>query len=252
MVTTERGAWKCNACDHEGKTSREHLIHVAIGRVILGNRKLSPDQVRERLRDQHFREFGAYETPLEEGPSRPFWLNSHIRGLICERCNRTWARQLEEDAGENLYGFTMLGQAVDAQLLKRWAWFFAMKMWFSSWRPQALMDGPLRSVLPSRAKPDVSVEMPVVLARLDASPRQWSFAGTAGGLRGTGTITPHMFWIIRGVVWIVAATDAGKVSLPFRVTPLVPGIRLPQVPMIKRRQIIPLLEAPPASLGART
>jgi hypothetical protein len=27
--------WVCNACDHEGKTSREHLIHIAIGRVIL-------------------------------------------------------------------------------------------------------------------------------------------------------------------------------------------------------------------------
>ena len=32
-VASKPTVWVCNACEREGKTSKEHLIHIAIGRA---------------------------------------------------------------------------------------------------------------------------------------------------------------------------------------------------------------------------
>ena len=90
-------------------------------------------------------------------------------------------------------------------LMRRWAWFFTIKLWFMGTRPEAIAHGPLRPVLRSLAYPSVVVKMPVLVARLDASPKAWNFAAAARGWRGTDT--PFLAWIMSGVTW-VAATDA--------------------------------------------
>jgi hypothetical protein len=240
--------WTCNACDHEGKTSREHLIHIAIGRTILRNRRLTPDQVRAHLQNDYFREFGFYDRePLRSEPVESAWLNQAIGGLICRECNQTWARELEEAAGANLYDFTNLRGSADAHLLSRWAWFFAIKLWFMNVRPDVLSDGPLKPMLSKLADPRVSVGMPVLLARLDASPRDWSFAATARSWRGP--YSPFISWIIRGVVWIVVASDSRKITLPMPSTLLVHGLRLQDVVTITQRQLVPLIAAPAAEIG---
>ena len=102
--------WVCNACEREGRTSNEHLIHVAIGRVLVRNWSLPPEEVRRLLQTGPLGEFRLYERPYEDdSPSERTWLNQEIRGLICRECNMTWARQLEEDAGRNLYEFAFKG-----------------------------------------------------------------------------------------------------------------------------------------------
>jgi hypothetical protein len=241
------GSWTCNACDHEGKTSREHLIHVAIGRVILGNRGLSPDQVRTHLQSGRFRDFRYYESiDDDEGAAPVAWLNQELRGLICETCNNRWARQLEEDAGNNLYDFTMLRGKADAPLLRRWALYFAIKLWFAGTRSEDLAHGPLRPVLRSLADPGVTVKVPVLVARVDASPNVWNFVASAKGWRGSDT--PFMAWVMRGVVWVVAVTDGPKVTLPIPATPLVAGLRLQDARRMPKRLIAPLVLAPAREL----
>lgn len=81
-------SWTCNACDHEGEPSREHLIHVAIGRTILANRRFSPEEVRAHLQSDRYRQFSYYGDVLHDEPLGPAWLNQHIRGLICRECTR--------------------------------------------------------------------------------------------------------------------------------------------------------------------
>jgi hypothetical protein len=242
--------WSCNACDHEGKTSREHFLHIAIGRVILGNRNLKPDEVRAHLQNDHFRDFRYFESIDDDIDTAPLaWLNQELRGLICETCNNRWARQLEEDAGYNLYNFTLGRGRADGPLLRRWAWYFAIKLWFLGVRPEALADGPLRPVLRSLADPTVMVQMPVLVGRLDASPREWNFAAAAKGWRGGDADTPFMAWIIRGVVWIVTATDATKVTLPIPATPLTNGLRIQDAARVPRRLIPRLVLAPGRKLA---
>jgi hypothetical protein len=142
----------------------------------------------------------------------------------------------------------MLRGPADASLLQRWAWHFATKMWFMGARPEELSAGPLRPVLQKLADPSVSIQMPVMLARVHASARTWNIAGLAKSWRGAHT--PFIPFIIRGVIWIVTATAEPKVVLPIPVTPLTPGLLLHKVRLIRRRQSVPLFSAPPAKFPA--
>ena len=59
--------WTCNACGEVGDTSDEHLVHVAIGRVILGDAGLSRPHARMALRSPPYSEYARYAGPsLEE------------------------------------------------------------------------------------------------------------------------------------------------------------------------------------------
>jgi hypothetical protein len=241
-VVAKPTTWTCNACEHEGKTSKEHLIHIAIGRVILANRGMSPDEVRRHLRSGPFRDFRYIESIDDDFDSLDVaWLNQEIRGLICETCNQRWARQLEQEAGNNLYDFTHGRGKVNGPLLRRWAWYFAIKLWFAGTRPEGISHGPLLPVLRALADPDVMVKMPVLVARVQASPRDWSFAATGKGWRGEHT--PFIAWIIRGVVWVVTASGGPTVMLPIPATPLVSDLRLQDVKTIRQRQLVPLITA---------
>lgn len=237
--------WTCNACGFQGKTSKEHLIHVAVGRVILANKALSPESVREHLQDDEFKRYGLYASPSENDRLEDAWINGFIRGLICKGCNEGWARRLEEEAGANLYDFTILGGAANAEILRRWAWYFAMKLRYAHSRPEGLADGPLLTVLPTLADAEAKAALPVVLARLTASPRVWRFSAIGRGWAGADT--PFISWIVRGVVWMVVVPQGPKVILPIPTTPLVDGLRLYKVPTITKKQVVGMFTAPPAS-----
>lgn len=239
--------WRCNACGAEGKTSKEHLIHVAIGRVILNDKRLSREQVRERLQDKRHRGFQLYN--LEDGfpmsdeqIEGPAWFNQEIRGLICVDCNEDWARILEENAGNNLYDFTHLYGKADGTLLRRWAWFFAVKLWWGHSRTESLADGPLLPILSKLAQLDANVEMPVRVARLTSSTRTWDFSSIMRGWAGRSN--PYIFWIIGGVVWMVVGKPPGPIRLPIRTTELVDGLTLPRVPTIRKRDLVRAFTAP--------
>ena len=244
--------WKCNACGAEGATSREHLFHIAIGRVIVADKGLTPDQVRTRLQDAYHRDFRLYKlggSPIADEEEGAAWFNQAIEGLICMGCNKRWAKELEEQAGENLYDFTNLHGRADARLLRRWAFFFATKLWWGHRRTEPLAGGLLLPFLGKLVDPAVRIDMPVRLARLTSSPRDWSFAGIMRGWAGTKS--PYIMWIMRGVVWMVVAKSPHQISLPVRTTELVDGLTLPQVPAIRRRELVPLFKAPPWPPGSR-
>lgn len=245
-MTSKPKIWVCNACGYEGKTSNEHLIHIAIGRVLVRNWSLPPNEVRRLLRTGHFGEFRLYERPYEhDTPGKQAWLNQEIRGLICRECNMRWARQLEEDAGKNLYEFLNHRGKIDARLFHRWAWFFATKLWFAHSRTEGLAEGPLLPVLRQLAKPDVNIKMPVYLARLDAPSRKWQFGARIRGWAGEDG--PFMFWIIRGLVILVVAEGGPTVTLPVPSISLREGLRFQDVQMIKPRYVENLVKAPAAT-----
>jgi hypothetical protein len=79
---------------------------------------LSPEEVRKHLQNDYFGQFTIpTRDPFSDDPkTRPTWLNQAIKGMICEACNNGWARQLEEEAGTNLYDFSNLHGHADAAL----------------------------------------------------------------------------------------------------------------------------------------
>ena len=240
--------WTCNACGSEGPTSREHLIHVAIGRVILADRGLSSDEVRRRLQEEEYREFRRYAIgqgfPLGEKDVGQAWFNTEIRGLICRSCNSGWAKDLEEAAGPRLYSFVHLHGQADEQVLRRWAAFFAIKLWWAYRRTEVLADGALRSILPKLADPKVQVEPSVCVARLHgASPQRWNFAGTMGGW-AAGLDGPYIPWIIRGVVWIFVLAKRHTTGGPIPSTELVNGVTLADIERVGPADLVALLDAP--------
>ena len=162
----------------------------------------------------------------------------------------TGFRELEELAGTNLYDFTLGGGAADGPLLRRWAPYFATKLWFINRRTEALADGPLRSILSTLADPGARVLLPVRLARIDASPRRWHYAALAAE-GWAGDPDPYIAWVIRGVIWMVVL-GGPRGTLPIRTIELTDGLRLSKVPLVRRRDLVRLLSAPPADLTKLT
>jgi hypothetical protein len=160
--------------------------------------------------------------------------------------SRKGERQLEEDAGKNLYDFLNLRGKIDARLFQRWAWYFATKLWFSHARTEFLSDGGLRPVLTKLAKPEVAVGMPIHLARLDASERTWQYASRIRGWAGDDS--PFMFWVMRGLVILVVADPGPTIVLPIPSTQLREGLRLQDIQVIRPRYVKNLVDAPPVTI----
>ena len=102
----------CNGCGLETQPSKEHLIHLAVGRVLFRNNQLTTKEMRDRLQRDWFSELRGYVDPLKEDPfegGKPVRLGEWVKNLICADCNRTWARKLEEEAGSELDTWTDIG-----------------------------------------------------------------------------------------------------------------------------------------------
>lgn len=54
-------------------------------------------------------------------------MDRYIENLLCADCNVGWARELEEEAGANLFRFLHEDGPLDAQLMKRWLVFFTSR-----------------------------------------------------------------------------------------------------------------------------
>jgi len=110
VAPVARSDTTCNGCGRRRPTSKEHLLHVAVAQVLLKDRSISTGRERDAAlrRDPFFKGLKLYRNPLAGNPERPIYLDVYIENLICESCNRTWARLLEEEAGPNLYQFIHL------------------------------------------------------------------------------------------------------------------------------------------------
>ena len=243
-ATSEPDTWTCNACGYLGPSSNEHLLHVAIGRVILGNAGLTRDEVRAGLQSEHFRGYGLYAEPTASERLEPGWANTEIYGLICEECNQRWANRLELDAGKALYGFIIGGEPADA-ILRRWAWYFATKLWWTHKRTEGLASGPLLPLLSKIAEPRVNIPMGVHVVRLPVDADLWNFAANFRGWAGIDERNAYIPWVIRGVAMMVVASASPTIYLPIpRSTNLTEGLRLRDVPMLAPDEIRPLFAAP--------
>lgn len=250
-ATSKPDVWTCNACGDVGATSREHLIHVAIGRVILGNAGLSKDEVRAGLQSERFRQFGLYREPSLSEREGPAWSNQSIRGLICKECNETWAKELEEEAGKALFGFINGGEPAQAALLRRWAWYFAIKLWWANTRTETLADGPLQPMLAQIAKPDAQVVSPMLVrvVRLPFKGEEWDFAANVRGWAGVQE-SAFIPWVMRGVAMLAVCVFGSTMYLPIPDSAeLTQGLRLSAVPTLKPEEVPPLFTAPPVVPG---
>ncbi|MFL5798478.1 MAG: hypothetical protein ACJ77A_11175 [Actinomycetota bacterium] len=194
----------CNGCGEEKPTSWEHLIHLVIGRVLLKDHGVAPTELRPRLRTHPwYKELDLWEhDPVEGEPVRKVNLaDAKIRNLLCRDCNGSWARRLEEQGGERLYQFIHLHRPADAPVMRRWVMFFAMKLWWTERRTEALRHGDLHQVFDVLRRSGSSIETSIRVARLRASRDRWRFAFVRRGRvpGGTDSIV-FIFW---GVVFVV-------------------------------------------------
>ncbi len=221
------GTIKCNGCGEAGPTSREHLIHQAIGAVIFRDRDIRTADLRRRLADDPFLSgFLRHEAGADpEG----ILFDDYIENLVCQQCNNLWANQLKQQAGPNLYGFVHEDGPADGRLLRRWVWFFAIKMWWYRERTEALRWGDLHPVLSRLANPETQVLMYTRVARLNADPATWRF----GWARST--VRPDIrfqFWFC-GIAFFALAQGSGMPRLPFKTIELTEGMTVADVPTIR-------------------
>jgi hypothetical protein len=128
--------------------------------------------------------------------------------------------------------------------LRRWAWFFAIKLWFTNSRTEFLADAPGGAVLQKLMQPDANVAMPVRLVRLPFSDRDWDFATNVRGWAGLAD-SPYIVWIVRSLAFLVVGSGAPTIRLPIPTSiELTDGLRLHQVPTLRRNQVPPLFTAP--------
>lgn len=221
------GTFTCNCCGKLRPTSREHLIHQAIGAVIFRDPHIRTADLRRRLRyDEFLTGFLRHEAGHDP---QGILFDDSIENLLCKRCNNEWANQLEQRAGANLYGFVHEGGAADGPLLRRSVWFFAIKMWWYRERTEALQWGELRPVLSRLANPETQVLMYTRVARLDADPETWRFGWARSTVRPD---IRYEFWFW-GIAFFALAQDAGVPKLPFKTTKLTDGVTSADVPSVR-------------------
>lgn len=221
-----KGTFKCNGCGELRATSKEHLIHQAIGAVIFRDRHIRTEDMRDRLaKDEFLSGFPRHE-PGREPQGTLF--DDFIENLLCEQCNNEWANQLELMSGPNLYSFLHEGGEADGPLLRRWVWFFAIKMWWYKERTEALKWGELHPVLSKLANPETQVLSYTRVARLDADPETWRF----GWVRNT--VRPDIrfeFWLW-GIAFFALVQGAGMPKLPFTTMKLTNGVTTADLPTL--------------------
>lgn len=225
----------CNGCGRRKSTSKEHLLHVAVAQVLLKDRTISTGKERDAAlgRDPFFRGLKLYRNPLAGDPERPIYLDVYVENLICEDCNRKWAKLLEEEAGPNLYQFIHLHRPAQA-ILREWSFYFAIKLWWANRRAEALRWGDLVPVL--RAITERSgLDVAIRVARVQGS--HWNFASMAGRWIGD---PPHLTFIIWGVVFIVTRLPKGT-DLPWPSIELEEGVTRVELPVLTRSQLADLL-----------
>ncbi len=230
----------CSGCDKQAQLTKEHLISLPIGRVVLRNRnkELTTKEMRAKLPTGYFRlDVGGRPAETKVPDLR---LDGYIENILCADCNGGWAIDLEEHVGPMLYKFVHLkGHLKDVNTLKRWMAFFAIKGAFYYQRTEALAEnGPYHPLLGKISRPEVAVEFPLYVARLDVRPKRWQFSYVADPLVGEW---PVMLWIHFWGVLFVLAIPGSVPRVP--MSDGVEGLRFIDTVVIRKRDIHKL--APP-------
>jgi hypothetical protein len=228
----------CNACGEDKPGSREHLIHVHVGRVLAQvGAEIPGDEVRRTLRQGMLGEFEIHKSDAETRPA--FLADKVVQDLLCRDCNSGWANELEVEAAEHLAILLADRRRARGEVLRRWAAFFAIKAWWIDRRTTPLREGPLRPVLEILATASATIELPIRLARLDTSPSRWMFA-----LWIDPTDPPSfrtIAWVTRSVLWVfmLQSYQPKGQPLPFRTREL-ESLYLRQLPTIRPSDLMTL------------
>jgi hypothetical protein len=191
--------------------------------------------MRRRLQTGWFSEFRGYADPLEDDPveaGRPVRLDWWVRNFICADCNGTWAKDLEEDAGNELYNFVHGAGRISDPPMRFWAWFFAMKLWRYYHRNETMFDGVLHPVLDPISRRDMTLIPPIRLCQLPtkAGDSRWRFGWLQGG--------PPRYWsfVLWGTAWFVIQPPrrGALPNLPFDNVLLESGLRRLDLPVVPR------------------
>lgn len=231
----------CNGCGENQALTKEHLISLPIGRVIVKRNDVDTTSMRRLLATDNVR-----VKNIESHDAQPIAntrLDGYIENLLCANCNQGWAIALEEVVGPLLYDFVHLrGRLSDTKTLKRWMAFFSVKGAFYYDRTEWLAtDGPYQPLLGIVADPMKEVEFQLLVARLDVSPRNWRFGFGADPLLGEW---PVMLWIhFWGVLFVLA--DPGT-KPPVRMTVASDGVRYVDTAVLRKRELAKVM--PPKSI----
>ena len=204
---------------------------MAVARVLLKDRKIRTGQERDlALRtDAFISGLHLYRDPLEGEPERSITLSVWIENLICADCNGSWARQLEEEAGAALYQFIHLHRPA-TDVLRSWAFFFAIKLWWSQRRAELLRWGDLVPVLRA-IRDERDVPTSILVAQVRGS--HWNYASSGGRWVGD---PPHIVFIIGGVVFIVTRIPRGT-PVPWSSIELEEGVTRAALPELSTSDI---------------
>ena len=206
-------------------------MHVAVARSLLKDRTIQTGRERDAAFRRHpfFKGLRLYRDPLRRDPERPIFLTVYVENLICKECNQTWARELEEEAGEALYQFVHLHRPAQA-VLREWTFYFAVKLWWAQQRAEALRWGDLVPVLRAiRERSGLGTSIRVAQVRGS----HWEFASMSGGWVGD---PPHMTFIIWGIVFIVTRLPKGT-DVPWRSIELEAGVTRSKLPVLSLTEL---------------
>jgi hypothetical protein len=203
--------------------------------VLLRDRSIKTSGERDAALRGHpfFAALGGYRDPFRGDPERPIHLTVYVENLICRECNGTWARELEEEAGEALYQFVHLHRPAQA-ILREWSFYFAVKLWWAQRRSEALHWGelvPVQRAIRERTGLDVSIRV----GRAQGS--HWEFA-TSGGWVGD---PPHITFVIWGVVFIVTQLPKNT-DVPWPSIELEKGVTRSKLPILSTSDLTSLFE----------
>jgi hypothetical protein len=227
----------CNACGHPSEPTREHLVHKDIARVLLDAPSLPSGQVRPSFEEGHFDEY-LINTGPDEGVRR-FNFNTAIGTLLCHACNDR-AGKLERKAATALQAFLYGGAPADGQLLRQWAWYFALKLWLAEPTATNLGEGPLQPMLSVLLRDVVSVTMRVQIAELKPSGDPiYRFMGFIQLDKVTGF--EYVMWVMDGLLWFVLPVPlVAPVPEPVARIPtveLVDGVQRDNLPRVRLRDL---------------
>ncbi len=188
----------CNGCGAPSSPTEEHLVHRDIARVLLAAPKSPRRDVRPSLEGGFFSGF-VHSNGQNQSLGRVNF-NAAIDNLLCGECNRHKAGPLEAQAGKALQSFLVDGAVADFSLLRRWAWYFALKFWWYKRPTEDLRAGVLFPVLSTLFREGSSVDLRVRVADLAADHNLYSYMWVA---ESDGAFFKYAMWVTRGLVWIV-------------------------------------------------
>jgi hypothetical protein len=226
----------CNSCGEVRATSREHLIHQSIGAVLFRDPTIRTRNLRQQLKDNLF--LSRFLRHKEGNDPEGILFDDSIVNLMCGPCNNRWANDLERSAGPNLYAFVHENGAVEGRLLRRWVWFFAIKMWWYKEATTVLQSGALQPIMRRLANPASNMLLYTRVARLDASPNVWRF-GWAHSTSKQDIRFEFWFW---GITFFALGQQLGEPRLPFKTIELTDGVTAAYLPTVRLAALAQLPE----------